>query len=306
MRYQSVLMGSVSIVAMAASAAAHAQDTTVPEGYSVSIEGGVLFGPNTAAEDKLGSGFSGGVVDIGDNIGYRAAVSIGKQIDPFWDLRATAALNHQLVATSTESAFFSSGSGSGSSGFFGELKNSFNYETLDFEAGYRPELDANLNVRLFGGVRGLHYKESMDKLGVQFGTDGSGSSFSVSATTESTLEFIGAGPRVGVEASSRLGDSMFGISGMVGAAAMYGVERSNFNGSIDSSPSGGPSGPIPPSSDEEWKWVYSLEAALGVDVYLSEQAKLTVGVRAEQIGNVGFDDSTRLNYGPTLKFTAQY
>ena len=101
-----VLMESVSTVALAAVATAQAADLSagvveapaVPQGFTVSIEGGALFGVNTLAEDKLGPidsaiSASGGTTELNieDILGYRGAISLGKQLDPNWDVKAAIA-----------------------------------------------------------------------------------------------------------------------------------------------------------------------------------------------------------------------
>lgn len=334
MRHKAILLGSVSVAAMASAVAAvQAQDSSVPDGFKLSVEGGALFGPNTLAEDKLGSGIgfpgSGGSfsVDNNSNTGWRAAIAVQKQIDPLWDMKLALALNHQFETTSSTSFMFSdisgSGDGSSTSGLF-ETKNDFDYETVDLEVGYTPEMDGPVNVRLFGGIRGIHYNDSLDKLGTVVSTDYSGgSAVSGGGTVELALDqnstFFGAGPRLGAEASTRFGDSMFGVSGLVSAALMYGLAEHNTKVSYTSSSgmSGGPIGlPLGTISTEEWGWVSDFEASLGLDMYISDTAKLTIGARVENIGTMSNfstslsgssgGNSGRLNFGPTIKFEAQF
>lgn len=297
MRKTYILLGSVSAVAMAAAAtAAQAQDTAAPGGYTISVEGGGLFAKSVGA-DKLGDiDFSGAPfdvdVDLNDNLGYRAAISLGTKIDNFWDVRASAAINHQLDATSSITET--------SSGFYFRSKTGFDYETLDFEVGYTPELDAGFNVRLFGGVRGMHYT---DRQAISEGDD------KVGVTFDYKDEFIGAGPRIGAEGSTRFGDSMFGLSGSISAAAMYGVSTESYE--IEVTGTGGP----PESGDtmDTNKWVYNLEASLGLDAYLSDDATLTIGYRASTTSPVGENaffvegepETSRFSHGPTLKLTIQ-
>ena len=307
MNRKAILMGSISVVALAAVAtAAQAQDESVPDGFSVSIEGGALFGTNTVAEDKLGSAPSGGIVNIQDNLGYRAAIALGKRIDPFWDLRVTGALNHQLSSTSDYS--FSGGG----SGFYGEMITDFDYETLDFEAGYRPMLTDTMDVRLFAGLRGLHYKDSVDKMGAAYI---SGGGDKIGYGIEANQEFFGVGPRIGIEASAPLGDSMFGVSGMLAGAALFGTNRTNGEASFFSGASGGT---VPIPGQEEQVTVYSLEAALGLDMHVNESATVTLGYRAEGLfgienifsnlsgGSGGSGSDSRWTHGPTLKLTGYF
>lgn len=336
MRHKAFLLGSVSVAAMSSAVAVvHAQDP-VPDGYKVSVEGAALFGPNDLAEDKLGSGLpiSGGLSSFSseqnDNTGWRAAVAVQRQLDPLWDLKVALALNHQFETTSSTDFLYenisSSGDGSSVSGLF-EQNNQFDYETIDLEAGYTPEVDGPLSLRLFGGVRGLHYKDSYDKLGTVQETEFSGgSATSGGGAFEYAYlqsgEFYGAGPRVGAEASSRFGDSIFGISGSAAAAFILGRAENNMSFSGSSSGSGFSGSPIPnfDTSEGEWGVVTDFEASLGLDVYLTDTTKLTLGARMERIstlsefstsspftsGSSGADSGNRLNFGPTIKFEGQF
>lgn len=313
MKRKITLMSSVSTVALAAVAtAAHAADLSagvveapsVPDGFTISVEGGALFGVNTVAEDKLGSGLSGGVTDIQDMLGYRGAISVGKQIDDSWDLRVTAAVNQQLTSSSYASA------GSAGSGFYASIDNSFNYQTMDFEVGYSPALTDKMDVRLFAGLRGLHYSDSVDKVGYEHAGPNK-----VGYGADTTAEFLGVGPRIGVEGSTRLGDSMFGLSGMVAGSAIFGVSRTDGDVSFTyfSAGSGG-TFTVPTNAVEESGVVYDLEAALGLDLHIDDATTVTLGYRAEALygvehptlyGSGGFDD-TRFSHGPTIKLTGNF
>jgi hypothetical protein len=331
-------MGSVSTVALAAVATAQAADLSagvveapaVPQGFTVSIEGGALFGVNTLAEDKLGPidsaiSASGGTTELNieDILGYRGAISLGKQLDPNWDVKAAIAANQQLTATSDFSAFFSGGSSGSSTSLYGTLKNSLNYETFDFEVGYRPTLSDNFDVRLFGGLRGLHYKDSVDKTGTEtfyVASGGSGGTDKVGIAggeEDYAQEFLGVGPRIGVEGSTRFGDSMFGVSGLLAGSAIFGVARTEGSVSYFIANSGGSGGSFSYDlpGNEESTVVYDLEAALGLDVHLDEATTLTLGYRAE--GLFGLNNSVsggsgtsggdaRWTHGPTLKLTGYF
>jgi len=299
MRKTYLLLGSVSAVAIAAAATvAHAQDTT--GGYTISVEGGGLFAKSIGA-DKLGEITASGApfdyeLDLNDNLGYRAAISLGTKIDNFWDVRASAAVNNQIDATSTITV--------DSGGPIGYIRSTtgFDYQTLDLEVGYTPELDSNFKVRLFGGVRGMHYD---DRQSLSEGDD------KVGITIDYKDEFIGAGPRIGAEGSARLGDSMFGISGSISAAAMYGVSTESID--FEYTGTGGPP-PLVNDTMTTNKWVYNLEASLGLDAYLSDDATLTIGYRASSTSPVGENsyflsseepETNRFSHGPTVKLTIQ-
>lgn len=306
MRTRSLLLGSVSLAAVsAASAVAQAEDLAVPDGYTLSVEGGFLMGPNDVARDKLGSGVSAGIVDIQDNFGYRAAISLGKQIDPAWDLRVGGSLNHQLESISSwgSGVIFSSG--------YGEFRTDFDFENLDFEVGYRPTLDDNFDVRLFAGVRGLHYTDSQRTVGSEKLGPGNYVDYDFGVTSE----FVGAGPRIGAEASTRLGDSAFGISGMVSGALLYGLERSTADGEFTVVSGGNVIQDVNiTDSMEEWKSVIDVAASLGLDYHVSDETTVTLGYRAQQLMNIGpasggmssGGEGNRLAHGPFLKLVSQF
>jgi len=338
MRNKALFLGSVSLAAMTAAVVAVQAQDAVDNGYKVSVEGGALFGPNDLAGDKLGGELigiplssSGGTItsDQHDNMGWRAAVAVQRQIDPLWDMKFALALNQQLETTNSLSFgatdISSSGDGSSISGLF-ESKTDFDYETMDFEAGYSPEVDGPVNVRLFGGVRGLHYNDTYDKVGTVDGTeysggvvvDGSGTSGGYSFLQSGS--FYGVGPRIGAEASTRLGDSMFGLTGSVAGSFILGRAQNNVNFEYDFS-SGASGSPVPTGdiSSEEWGWVTDFEASLGVDFYVTDTNKLTIGGRVEKVttlsdfssevfssGSSGGDTNGRLTFGPTVKFEGAF
>lgn len=330
MRHKALLLGTVSAAALvAAASSAQAQDAT--DGITVSVEGAALFGPNNLAEDKLGTGVllpgSGGEIsyDENDNTGWRAAFAVQKQLDPLWDVKLALALNHQFETTSSlEFAYstMSGGSGSTYAGLF-ETKNDFDFETADLEVGFTPDLDGPIDFRVFGGVRGMHYNDTFDKLGTYEQTYYSGGSAtsgggSFTYALDQSSAFYGAGPRVGFEASSRFGDSMFGLTSSVAGALLLGRAEHNYSLAYDftSGVSGGIPFPTVDSSVEEWGWVTDFEASLGLDLYINDMTKLTVGGRVERVGTLsefstgtsGGDSASgeRLTYGPTLKLQAQF
>lgn len=169
--------------------------------------------------------------------------------------------------------------------------------------------DAVIRAAKAAGVRGLHYTDSLDKLGSVSFTSG-GPPETVAWDFMFGSEFIGAGPRIGMEGSTRIGNSNFGISGMLAGAVIHGLERTS--GTVSVSYSGGTITP-PFPSEEEWKTVLDVEAALGLDYYLAEQTKLTLGYRAEQLFNVSSSSfyasggsPHRLVHGPFLKAVSEF
>jgi hypothetical protein len=314
MRMKALLLGSVSLSAIGTGASVSTVQAAGPGTFTYSLEGAWLSGANTAAEDKLGGPtgcYSGGTSgyyssycnDIQANTGYRAALTVGTVIDEHWDARAGVAVNQGLTSTSYSSGYYSYSSGSGGSGgtfysgYYNErLTTNFSYQTLDFEVGYTPTLDDKFQLRFFAGLRGLHYTDSLDKMGTGY-SGGYTSGFHFTHNEE----FLGVGPRVGVEGSARFGESPFGVSGMLSAAAIHGLSNVHETAQFTS---GGLSSPIYTNDRSEWKTVFDLEAALGVDYYLTDTSKFTVGVRAEQITNIGISGgATAMNTGVFVKLS---
>jgi hypothetical protein len=298
MKFKPVLLGTVSLASLAAATGIAVSQDAGPSGYTLSVEGGGMFGANTVAEDKLGSAGSAGEIEIQDNVSYRGSVAIGQRIDESLDWKIALGFTQQVPSST-----YVDSSGGPSSGY-AEMESAFNFQTADLEIGFSPSIDA-ANVRLFGGLRGMHFNDSADKLGYQSGGPGG-----LGLETNYDNEFIGAGPRVGVEGSMALGDSNFGLSGLLSASAIYGVQRATLDATFFS---GGLSSPYPvPGLEEEWGTILDIEAALGVDVYLNDQTTLTVGVRAENISGIsGLDGSggsseSRFSYGPTVKLVSSF
>ncbi|WP_328766575.1 Lpg1974 family pore-forming outer membrane protein [Devosia aurantiaca] len=156
--------------------------------------------------------------------------------------------------------------------------------------GYTPELDDNLDIRLFAGARGLHAANDIfvteDKLGGEF--------------DESTLiesNYFGIGPRVGMDIANRFADSPFGISGSFAGAVIFG----NSSQTITTDTSGGPTS----TEIDDNRTVVNLEASIGLDYHFTEQASFTIGYRGEHFGNVsnvpGGEPESFTSHGPFVK-----
>lgn len=367
MRTKTILLHSVSAIATAAAAAGAAGQAqaqvlaTGDDGYTFSVQGGLLFSPaeqTLVGMDKMGSGIFGsgdptsGIFGSGDSsIGYNAAFSVGKQIDENWDVRFGGSINKLLENTvgftaSSGSSYYSALPGGGfDSGFF-EVSESitghadFSFETLDFEVGYTPVLaDDNMSVRLFAGIRGLHFSSTG---GTQFGANfssgrsasagyGSGSFSSLETAwfevhSNFKTEFFGVGPRIGVSAAHRFEGTNWGLSGTLAGAALFGRQTTSFSqgfssgffsgysassGGSGSAPAGssissGSSFEGPTSSETTDKMVFDVQAKAGVDFYLDDKTALTFGYQAEQIfgvGSSGNAESNKLVHGPFISLS---
>ncbi|SFZ86238.1 hypothetical protein SAMN02983003_3416 [Devosia enhydra] len=361
MRLKTVLMGSVSALATGAVATvpAQAQD----QGYTFSVQGGALLSKADQAfldkEGDKGGPVSGiGVVEseIPDNFGYTAGVTVGKRLNSEWDVMFGASVNRLIDSTYESFGSGSSFSGSSSytpgvsgsySGFDGGFEitgvSNFSFETMEFDVGFRPVLDADLNVRLFAGIQALHFDRNVDFAGIlgasgengSFNTSGngtySGGEYIIGGNVGLRSEFFGAGPRIGVSGSKAFGNG-FGLSGSLAGSAVFGRqtntttfnaagEGSSYSGTIsggvqEPSVSSGSSFPgvLPITSQVSTvdKIVLGVEASAGVDYYLDQSSTLTFGYQAKSLYNVGatddFDasDSNKLVHGPFLKFQSSF
>lgn len=202
-----------------------------------------------------------------------------------------------------------SGSGSGSASFTGGEGLSF--AALDFEMGNSIPAGA-ADMRWFYGVRALASKATVSG-DLEVDKAGSGDS----AEFEGISEYLGIGPRVGVGFStqpvhgSQLGQ--FGLSGEIGAALLFG-SREDSSFATTSISSGGSTSSFS-SSFSERKNVTSLDAQVGVDYYLSDNATISVGYQLQQFWNIDFasdednDDDyagPRLIQGVYVGFTTQF
>lgn len=329
MKTRALLLQSASAAAAAAVGVSHAAAADMEgyagpdySGYTLSLEGGALFAKSIDA-DKLGSGggliFSGASLDLNldNDIGYYAGIRLGRRINQNWDVTLGGAVSRFLKNGTDDSLVFSGGGGSGGSGtgiLQGSLKSDLDYTTLDFEVGYRPDSLADHDVRLFLGLRGLSAHDSIDKTGF-FGVSGGGSSGGfVSFENDASSEFLGIGPRAGASFAHRFDDSSLGLSGMVAGAAIFGRRENDKTGdfSISSGFSGGLN-LILGGAETDNDTVYNLEGALGLDFYLGESSKLTVGARAQKWWNIrgadlgsGGSDEDQLSVGPFMMLEANF
>ena len=336
MRGKALLLGSVSSLATIAVAvsAAHAQSVAPgANGYTFSVQGGALFStPDSTLSDKAGektgsgSGFSGGTTlqDLPTDIGYNAAFTLGKKLDGNWDIAFGASMNRLLE--NSGSLTFSGFSGNGASGsaarfqtFSGgtTVSTNFGFETADFEVGFTPHLDNNVNVRLFGGIRALHFNNNVDKTGLASVSGFSGSSsfnYVISGDESISSDFLGAGPRIGISAARRFDGSNFGLSGSLAAAAIFGRQTDTAKISAVATGSGAPTGGgISGFSSTATKTVVDVDGSLGIDYYLDDASALTVGYHAEELFNVGTNSSgssspqtNKLVSGPFVKFSGSF
>ena len=316
-------MSKTSILAVTAGAAASvgagaalADSSMIPvhdDSFYLSLEGGALFAD--PAVDKLGS-FSGSgfTVDADSpdtSLGYRGAAAFGQQLGSGWDWRVGVAYSNFLKDRSSLLIISSGGSGSGLSG---STAADLSYLTGDLELGLNIDPGSAFDLRLFAGLRALNSKDSLDK----FGIEASGG-YVASGVTSDHREFLGIGPRAGFDFSTRMGDGMLGLSGMAAGSVIFGrldQEENVLVAVID----GASGGAITfTDSDTGSETLYNLEAALGLDLHVTERSTLTIGYRGEYWDNIrgedktGADDPDDFNYdgdllshGPFAKFKVNF
>lgn len=302
-----VVAGGVASVGSNAALAADPMIGAEPEWF-LSLEGGVLFAdPATDKIGEIGELFEGIGFDTTDRngfdgeFGYRGAAKFGKKFDDNLDWRLGIAYSNFVKNESSITVSESAGSGSGSF----EQNSDLSYLTGDLELGYNVRPSDRFDLRVFGGLRVLNSEDSQDKFG-ELSDGGNGLSFD--GSTES--EFLGIGPRLGVDFSGKVSDdSILGFSGMLAAAAIFGElkQENEFAASINGSGIFGGS-----FTDHTNETVFNLEAAFGADFHLTDNAVLTFGYRGELIDR--FSDksgesssgSDFLSHGPFIRLIAEF
>ncbi|NGP17817.1 Lpg1974 family pore-forming outer membrane protein [Devosia aurantiaca] len=160
---------------------------------------------------------------------------------------------------------------------------------MDVEVGYAPELDDNLDVRIFGGARGMYADNSFSA------TEDKAGAFDNSAAIDS--KFFGIGPRLGLDLAKRFSDTPFGVSGSVAGAVIFGTAKQTTT--IDTG--GGPA----TTESEVSETVVNLETSIGLDYHIANNATVTIGYRGEHFSDVsnfpGGDAEGIWSHGPFLK-----
>ncbi|MEN8832981.1 MAG: Lpg1974 family pore-forming outer membrane protein [Pacificibacter sp.] len=298
------LMRSVSSVALivAGGQQAYADGESVPSGYTLDVKGGI-GGTNSVWNDKFEASGAPDKLGTDDNaLSFMGSFSLSRQTAPNKDM--TFGLS---FGTADHDAFsISSGFGSSFATYTGS--ESFTFAALDYERGTTSRSGAT-DLRWFYGARALTTKSSLSIGGVyedKFGS-GSGASF----TDKATDTYVGIGPRVGAEFTTRPSGSQFGVSGDVAAAFLLGSLKSTYSSSYSS---GGSSSSYSSSYSEKQN-AMSLDARIGVDYYLTDTATVSAGFQMQQLWNVDWPSDTdndddygspRLVKGVYVGFSTQF
>ena len=273
--------------------------------YYLSLEGSAIFAD--PASDKLGDLVSGpgGTVNhdsFDTDIGYRGAAAFGQSFDDNWDWRVGVAYSNFMKNRASVTATSSGGSGGS---FFGSQTTDLSYLTGDLELGYNVKPSDNFDLRLFAGLRALNSKSSEDK----FGAASSGGPLLGSVDQKVDSEFLGIGPRAGLDFSTRMGDSILGLSGMAAGSILFG--KLDQDVAVDVSSIGLGSFSIHDGNSSN-QTVYNLEAALGADFHITDSSVLTIGYRGEYWDSLRYSQDKNgngddmLTHGPFVRFVAKF
>ena len=306
------LMSSVSSVAIVVAGAqqASADAHSALSGYTLNVQGGIGAVDNIW-DDKTGSEDLSDKVGSEDNLtSYMGSLTLSRETSPNKDMAFGLSFGVSPQAESFKISSGFSGSGSGSGVLTLAVRQSNSYAALDFEMGTTVPM-GTADMRWFYGARALASKSTISA-GYEFDKAGSGSE--VFAEGEAESVFVGVGPRVGIGfATQPAPGSQFGFSGELGAAVLFGSRKDTETVTAVSGFSPG-SGGSSFSSFSERKNVASLDAQIGVDYYLSDNATISAGYQLQQLWNVDYasdedNDSeakTRLIHGVFVGFTTQF
>lgn len=289
------LLCSTAIVLLLTSLPAKSQaDETAGSGYFdepsgfVSAEGGFVFNgsPSNASfmpdVDKVGTLYPLDATAPGSR-GIEGRLTAGRSLGADWDYRVSLAAIVMSPNTSH-------------SGYALSSKQDFGLETLDAEAGYRPDNGGGVDLRLFAGVRGLH---SRDEITLHTRITNHDGGFTDSA--------FALGPRAGIDVAVPIQETRYTAVGSLSGSLLFGsIETTGRTITMQ-------------QTNTEGLTAWNVEGMAGVSVALADGADLTLGYRAAQFGGLvkdrgdidkagSFTDkghSNVLTHGPFARLTVE-
>ncbi|MEA2782659.1 MAG: hypothetical protein QOK29_4203 [Rhodospirillaceae bacterium] len=299
-RSRAAALGSASVVALCAGLAQPALAQDKP-GIYLSLEGSVLMSGGTSEvlpSSTTGVGSDLSVNPGGDGAGGR--ITLGYRMNPAWDFSASAEGNW----LDTDSA-----ARGGRGPFFGEISSKANYYLADFDAGYTVRLGEATKVRLSGGIEYANFTNRQTTAYSYGPFDG---------TQNVTSRFWGIGPKLGLDASYRLGRSDFSVVGGVSGSVLFG--QLHNTGSQAYYSYGSPNGKSVFDDGSKSHTAYGLSADLGLAYqlpYANFNSSITAGYRVAQWWNIGqfqpvnsptgaWQDVDLLVHGPFLNWTMAF
>ncbi|MBL4872429.1 MAG: hypothetical protein JKY41_03320 [Rhodobacteraceae bacterium] len=295
-KMKNLLLASTAVVLLSSATPGFAQG--VGSGAWVSVEGGVaaistgydsymysVESTDPDAETIPGTGINM-FFEVGINI-PNTPYSVG--------LGFRNSSNGSSLYESTYDSFYSSYDTSDSS-------NEGSFTTLDFEIGRDIGLGGVGSGRVTLGVRGAQ---------VGIASSGYYSDYYSSGYNSQSASFIGAGPRVALEASVPVMNRV-SFDAEVGVAMLFGTTTSS---SDSYSYGGGPSGysihgPSRSSSDTSSSTVTNIDFSAALSYLIGSNSKVSLGYRSESftglnLGGYGYAD-TMTDQGAFLKFTTGF
>lgn len=248
---------ALSLVASAPARAEYPFTGTLPNKlFFFSLEGAYVFSGGTATQ------FSPAVpADVTPATSGRFAAQAGVMYTPEIDFAAG------VSGTFFPSKVTTSGAAA--------VNNYGFYFSADLEAGYRMMFEST-DLRFHGGLRGIWYHQNTDLTGT-----GTGSPANM------VMGSFGVGPRVGVDAAHRIGNSPVSLVGGASASVLLGGLRQV--GTITGQPA--PDG-------LRFNTMLNGEAKAGLNVELTDNINLGVGYRVDILGNVDLANKTTATGGP--------
>ncbi len=287
---------SASVLAMGAAGALPAQAQSTPTGFTLDVKGGYAMGGSLFYDKLEEQGAPDEFID--DKLGFDSLRG------GYGSARFTRSISEWNDYSVGISGTFIGGSGSTDedklpSFVSADFEETFTGFTLDADYGWKRRF-GGADIRAFAGLRAGWYstefsgREEVEKI------PGDPDEFE----KITSVDFLGFGPRVGVEARQRLAGQKYGWFAGMTAAALRGNYEAEFRGEEN--------GMVVVDEDESFSGtMYTLDAELGVDYYVNESSKFTVGYRAEQLWNIipdEFDSDARdkLVHGPFVGYTTSF
>ncbi|MFO1184203.1 MAG: Lpg1974 family pore-forming outer membrane protein [Bauldia sp.] len=272
--------------------------------YVFSVEGGPIRAG--FANDKLGASPSlsgGGGDDARWDAGLYGAVAVTSAIDATWDWRLSGAWNYFRDNKTDLSIVNDNGVDPVRTIDF-NLLSRFGFQTVDFDIGRKMML-GQAQVRLFGGLRGLHVNERQTFSITEAGGDPTDKFGTVDKVGRSSL--WGLGVRGGVDAYVPL-SANWGLVGSASAAGIWGARSSRIAYNIDTTD---PDPPNPPDvtlasatfTQHSSDFIANYGASVGVSYMPWANTSVVGGYRWDAWDNLRYGDegAHRLFEGPFFR-----
>ncbi|MEH6726441.1 MAG: Lpg1974 family pore-forming outer membrane protein [Hyphomicrobiales bacterium] len=312
-----ILVASVSSLALIGACAGPAYSEGMKNGYTLELEGRVLFGLPIEARDYDDEAGSGEDYGVGGQGSIRILHDLGNRMDVAFGVSAAFIQDHEQTVDYFPTGLAISRFGAGSGGS-SDISSDVNFQTLDAELGHTVNTQPATELRLFGGLRALHFSDNTDVALIDAGT-GVPSTTATRNLTDIEIDsrFFGVGPRAGLEISHTLGQSAFALSGGFAVAVLAGSMDVDTSASsmivstLAAIPV--PDDFNPGSGGSSFEVVLNVEGDIGLDIAVSDSSSVTLGYQAEYFQNVRHrtdifdsDSADYLSHGPFARWTSSF